>query len=106
MIYVIQPEPGGPVKIGYTRETAPGSVRRRMAALEPGCPWPLKLVCTLPGGRYEEAQLHDRFAALRVHREWFRLEGELALWLRGLAGERVGPAMPERPRVVPLRRAA
>lgn len=47
MIYVAQPDVGGPVKIGYTRCQIPSEANRRLAALEPGCPWPLKLVVTL-----------------------------------------------------------
>jgi hypothetical protein len=94
MVYVAQPALGGPVKIGFCRG-GHSAVHKRIAELEPGCPWPLRLVTTLEGGRYEENRLHHRFAHLRIHREWFALEGELALWLRGLAGERVRSSRPE-----------
>lgn len=96
MIYVVQPEPGRPVKIGFSRVQRSSEVIRRVMALEPGCPWPLRLICAIEGGTYEESMLHARFADLRIHREWFRLEGELLLWLRGLAGEKVGPSWPQR----------
>lgn len=101
MIYVAQPEPGGPVKIGFSKVKRSSEVMRRLAQLEPGCPWPLRLICTLHGGIYEERELHARFEHLRIHREWFRLEGELLLWLRGIAGgENVGPSWPVQTGVV------
>ncbi len=92
-----QPEPGGPVKIGYSRVDRPSEVMRRIAVLEPGCPWPLRLIGTTKGTVYDERKLHDRFAHLRIHREWFRLEGELQLWVNGIAnGRHVGPPHPAR----------
>lgn len=102
MIYIAQPEPGGPVKIGYTSVNRPSEAMRRIKALEPGCPWPLRLVCTVNGTRNDEANLHARFARFRTHREWFRPEGELALWIRGLGGD-LGPAHPLPTNVVPFR---
>jgi hypothetical protein len=96
VIYVAQPTVGGPVKIGYT-DGDRGAAHKRIAVLEPGCPWPLRLVCVMEGSLYDERQLHERFAEFRIHREWFRLEGALSLWLRGLAGDAIGPSTPQVP---------
>lgn len=94
MIYVVQPEPGGPVKIGYTWVGYVEDVQKRIRSLETGCPWPLKLLATIDGSTALESRLHQRFREYRVHREWFRVEGELAEWLREIAGDKVGPSMP------------
>lgn len=67
---------GNLVKIG----TVVGAerVEKRMAMLQPGCPYDLKVLLVLPGyGRREEARLHRLFAAQAFRSEWFRCDGEL-----------------------------
>lgn len=91
MIYVLQPEVGGPVKIGYSKDR--NGVYVRAATLEPGCPWPLKVVYMAEGGKWDEGRLHARFQQYRIHREWFALEGGLLLWLNGLS-DKAGPTWP------------
>lgn len=68
MIYFIQGEQGGPIKIGYTS----GDARGRLGELQTGSPILLRLLSTVEGGRLEEARLHHRFGAVRLHGEWFR----------------------------------
>ena len=82
MIYFVQAEIGGPVKIGYTIAESAG---KRVAELQCGCPWPLKLVFTMPGTPQTEAKLHRRFAHLRVHGEWFEPRDDFIAWLRARA---------------------
>jgi len=40
-------------------------------------PFPLLLICTIPGTRSDEADMHKRFSHLRVHNEWFIYSNEL-----------------------------
>jgi hypothetical protein len=79
VIYVVQATIGGPVKIGTTTGM---SVKSRLAGLQTGCPWPLVVIHTEPGGSREERLLHLRFERHRLHGEWFAVEGDVLEWLR------------------------
>jgi hypothetical protein len=72
---------GGYVKIGFTT----GSVASRVAALQVACPERLTVYGTKRGTVADELSLHRRFASLRTFGEWFRHEGELADYIKGLA---------------------
>ena len=66
-VYFIQ---GGKfVKIGYTEQP----VATRLAAIQTGCPYPLRVLATVPGDTYLERDLHRMFSSWRTHGEWFRL---------------------------------
>lgn len=70
---------GGKVKIGRAR-----SIKARMNALQSGCPYPVHLVHFEIGGEREERRFHKRFTAHHDRLEWFRLEGALEEYLRGV----------------------
>lgn len=74
MIYFIQADGVGHVKIGFT---ANDDAAVRLATLQVGSPVPLKLLGTIPGTLGDEKNLHRRFASARVHGEWFRPIPEL-----------------------------
>lgn len=77
MIYFLQPTGGGPIKIGFSDD-----VDRRWAQLESHYGQPLALLATMPGGRDEEAEIHRRFADLRLGRtEQFRPGADLMAFL-------------------------
>lgn len=78
VIYFIAHAATSRVKIGYTR----GPVAARFAGIVPCSPVPLELVGTLEGGPEVETALHREFADLRLHNEWFRLEGPLRALVR------------------------
>lgn len=61
MIYFMQPTAGGPVKIGHA-----GNVDIRHAQLESHYGCELVVLATMDGGRDEEAEIHERFAHLRL----------------------------------------
>lgn len=63
-----------PVEIGTAMRDGVGY---RMADLQVGNPFELRLLGTMPGGYAKEAELHRRFAHLRIRGEWFRSEPEL-----------------------------
>jgi hypothetical protein len=56
----------GPIKVGLASDVA-----RRLGEVQVGCPYPIELMGTLPGGRAGEALLHRVFAAFKIHGEWF-----------------------------------
>jgi hypothetical protein len=54
------------VKVGTTTQLA-----KRLRALQLSSPVPLEVLWSAPGDRGTEAALHQRFAHLREHGEWF-----------------------------------
>jgi hypothetical protein len=72
-VYFIACEPLEAVKIGFTKS----SPLSRKASLQTGCPSPLKLLTYVPGTIEDERRLHEAFAALHIHGEWFRHEWKL-----------------------------
>lgn len=79
-VYFVAPVGGGLVKIGWTS----GYIGDRIAALQTGSPVRLELLLAFPAPRDAEPQLHDRFARLREHGEWFRPTEELHGFITGL----------------------
>lgn len=57
---------GDRIKIGFT-----GDLDQRMACLSAMSCQPVTLLTYVPGGREKESHFHRRFAALRLHGEWF-----------------------------------
>lgn len=72
---------GNLIKIGTVVDA--GRVAKRMALLQPGCPYDLKVLLVLAGfGRREEVRLHRLYAPYCFRGEWFRCEGELKALLQ------------------------
>ena len=69
MIYFLQAEAIGRIKIGYCRR---GNLKKRLQALRGACPVPLHLLATISGSLRTEQRLHERFSEDRRHGEWFR----------------------------------
>jgi hypothetical protein len=77
MIYFLQSVDGGPVKIGTTEDLA---VRWKALEADYGCE--LALLAIMPGGKDEEAEVHERFAAIRLGRtEQFRPTADLMAFI-------------------------
>jgi hypothetical protein len=73
VVYFVQAGLAGrPIKIGYAQEMC-----RRVVHLQLGCPEPLEVLLAVGGGRELEQELHQRFAHLRIHQEWFRVDLDL-----------------------------
>lgn len=65
------------VKIGYTT-----NINSRLTVIQTYVPEKIKIYGTIEHATIDdEAQLHERFVALRLEGEWFRKEGELAAWI-------------------------
>lgn len=69
---------GERVKIGKAND-----LTKRLATLQTGCPYKIRLLKVERGGVAVERGYHRRFSALRENGEWFRNEGELADFLAG-----------------------
>lgn len=72
MIYFLAAPTAGMVKIGYSY-----SMWERVEVIQAMSPVRLNLIGAMPGDRTTEAALHLRFAHLRSHGEWFRLDDDL-----------------------------
>ncbi len=66
LVYFLQGVDGGPIKIGTTRGLA-----GRVAYLQTASPVRLRVLCAVEGDRFIEQGLHESFAHLRLHGEWF-----------------------------------
>lgn len=92
-VYFIEAEGLGVVKIGSA-----GHVQSRMASLQTGCPVKLRVrgTFTTDDANTMESNLHRDFAHLRLHGEWFKLEGELIDLSLGCGG----PDDPIAPKII------
>lgn len=69
MIYFVQEEGGGAIKIGFTS----GDMDARLRGLQTGCSRKLHVLATIEDGSMaDEKALHEMFAEHRVFGEWFK----------------------------------
>lgn len=78
-IYFITAPEAGRIKIGYT--TKP---EKRISGLMTSSAYRLETLRIIEGTREQEQAMHDRFAYLRVHREWFSDCAELREFIETL----------------------
>ncbi len=79
IVYFMQGEKGGPIKIGRSQ-----NAKQRLDKLQIGSNIRLRLVRWLPFVPGVEASLHKRFAAERLHGEWFRPSGRLKRFMAAI----------------------
>ncbi len=65
-LYIIQPIYGGPVKIGRSHEP-----ESRIAQLQPGNPYPLRLIRVYRGRGGSETAIHASIKEMNYQGEWF-----------------------------------
>ena len=68
VVYFIQAELGGPIKIGTSRRD---KLSIRLGALQTGSAYRLRVTRTFPGGHGLERLLHMIFQEARMEGEWF-----------------------------------
>lgn len=73
VVYVLQAEWGGPVKIGFTRG---GRVEDRLREIQTGNPSRLVVRGAMPGTMQTEKSIHYRLAHHRLNGEWFVVNSE------------------------------
>ena len=73
-VYFIQPDAGGPVKIGTGRTSG---IPQRLGALQTGNPYRLVVRRLVAGDERLERRLHDHFQSYRMVGEWFLPRGDL-----------------------------
>lgn len=66
VVYFVQGENGGPIKIGRTDDLA-----KRLVGLSTSSPERLVVLAAVPGTAADERAVHDHFAAARHKGEWF-----------------------------------
>jgi hypothetical protein len=67
MIYFTQDTQTKAIKIGYSKNPT-----KRRAGLQSSTPSQLVLLGCVPGGLEHESAYHEKFAAFRLHGEWFK----------------------------------
>lgn len=75
------------IRRGKKREVKIGSaydVGSRFSSLKTSSPDDLRLIASIAGDHKTESELHKRFEQFWIRREWFRLEGELAAFIKQL----------------------
>jgi hypothetical protein len=76
LVYFVQAGPDGPVKIGTSMVCA---YEKRLSTLRSNNHEELLPLRHVRGDHRLEAKLHRYFVSMRLHREWFRMEGDLAI---------------------------
>ena len=67
MIYFVQVGKNGPIKIGQSE-----TIHDKLAELQVGCPWKLRLLFVYNGRDFSESGLHEHFKDENIRGEWFR----------------------------------
>jgi len=67
IIYFIQQGNGGSIKIGIS-----SNIEKRLASLQTGSPYKLKVLLTIKGSEKLEKEIHSKFAEYRLSGEWFK----------------------------------
>lgn len=83
MIYFVQPQGGGLIKIGCAKDP-----EARLRNLQTASPVRLVILATMDGDILDEQRLHRRFRQLRQHGEWFAPAIELRSFISRLKGNR------------------
>lgn len=68
---------GGLIKIGWSL-----TPRSRQAELSAASALPVTMILLVPGSEADERKFHKRFAASRVHHEWFRIDKKMRDFLK------------------------
>lgn len=89
-IYFIQCGKNGPIKIGKTSN----GIEERMAQLQTGCPYELRLLCVFTDVDYKESEIHKRFRHERVRGEWYRPSIRLFKFMAFFANPHIGGELP------------
>lgn len=85
MIYFIQSENSGDIKIGYIEKDNLRAVHQRLDQFQIGNPSRLTVLAVMSGKIGKEKQIHQRFASARIQGEWFRSTPELLEFIQSQA---------------------
>jgi hypothetical protein len=86
VIYFIQAESGGPIKIGYAVD-----VTDRVAVLQTGHPEALCVLAICDGTQRDERQIHADLASYRLRGEWFDDCPQVREYMNRVGGPYVPP---------------
>jgi hypothetical protein len=77
-VYLVKPTGLRVIKIGIAGE----NVDARLGGLQTGCPFPVHLILTFPGGKIVEEKIHEVFHNTRLMGEWFVLDETMKEFIR------------------------
>ena len=80
MIYFIQEDRTGPIKIGYTSRTA----KSRLDSLQTGNARQLYLIKEIEGTEEEVQEIYTQFKHIRMKGEWFQPTMDLMVFINDL----------------------
>jgi|ERR1043166_932612 hypothetical protein len=96
VVYFLQAQTGGPIKIGWSSD-----IKQRLDALQPGCPYPLNVLLCVRGSFADEQLLHQKFARFRLHGEWFEAAEEVLKYILSVRSKRCFQGQPP-PEITPF----
>ena len=73
MIYFIQQDSNGPIKIGHTNN----DIKARVYQLQTASPLPLTLIGTIQGDKEKEVEIHNKFKKYHIRGEWFKFSPKI-----------------------------
>lgn len=76
VVYFIQAETGGLIKIGHAM-----NINQRFKTIQNQCPVKLQLLTTISTTEVSEQEMHEKFAPYRQHGEWFEPSIELVTFI-------------------------
>jgi hypothetical protein len=79
-VYFLHAQLSNRIKIGFSLNPA-----KRYATIQTSCPEQLILMGTVPAAYRDEMALHQKFASIRIHREWFEAVPELLSYIKEVA---------------------
>lgn len=82
-VYFVMSDATSHMKIGWTSR-----LEHRIAELQVSNPFPLRLVGSFPGTRFDEKDVHRKFWKNRVAGEWFLCNGDMLLEIEKMISER------------------
>ena len=101
IVYFVREGRRGRIKIGHTTD-----IEQRITTLQTSVSEPLRLLAAMPGDRFLERRLHDRFASYRYRGEWFEPSAAifefLHEWLREEEATPPAPKPMPKPVGVPI----
>lgn len=97
--YIIRAGESGPVKIGRAMFPA-----ERLAGLQTGHYEELRIIREIAGDA--ERELHERFRALRIRREWFKFDPDMLICAVTPVGQGTDEIMEEYRRIIEMGDAA
>jgi hypothetical protein len=67
IVYLLECTKTGALKVGFTGD----ELRKRFLSISGSAPYPLRVLAQFFGPMRKEKEIHKKFAAVRIHHEWY-----------------------------------